>query len=354
MSYNINDLLKKMIELDSSDLFLTVDAVPKALIYGNLTDIGSELLTEEDTKALARQVCSDAQWEDFLTSRELNLAYSIGRQRWRLNLYFQRGNIALVARVIRTKIPTLDSLNMPSVFKELVMAKRGILLITGATGSGKSTTLAALIEHRNSNSTGHIITVEDPIEFVHTHKNCIISQREVGSDTLSYETALKNALRETPNVILIGEIRDMETANFALHASDTGHLVLGTLHTNNANQTIERLINLFPPEQKSSLLYQLANNIVGIISQRLVPTTDGKRVAAIEILVNTPRIQELILDAKFDELKITMYKGASVGMQTFDQSLYSLQKTGQISEDTAIKHADSPNDLKLRLRGIGN
>ena len=351
--YSMKDLLLEMARLEGSDLFVTSDAVPKTLVHGELKPLGEERLTQEDSERLVKQICTPEQWDEFQKSRDLNLAYKIDDQRWRLSIYYQRGCVAIVARVIRSAIPNLDELKMPKVLQELVMAKRGVIFVTGATGSGKSTTLAALIDHRNNNSSGHIVTVEDPIEFVHEHKGCIISQREVGTDTLTFDEALRSALRQAPNVILIGEIRDMETANFVMHASDTGHLVLGTLHTNNANQTIERLVNMFPPEQTHALLYQLSNNLVGIVSQRLVPTVDAKRCAAIEILVNTSRIQELIQQNKLDEIKPTMAKGGSTGMQTFDQSLFSLCKEGRISEDTAIKFADSSNDIKLRLRGIG-
>jgi len=350
----MTDLLLEMVKMGSSDLFVTADAVPKALVYGKLNDLGTEVLTSQQSRDLAKEICTDEQWKEFEATHDLNLAYKIDDQRWRLNIYMQRGNVALVARVIRTAIPSLNELHLPAVFSELVMMKRGILFVTGATGSGKSTTLAALIDYRNINSSGHIVTVEDPIEFVHEHKGCLISQREIGIDTLSFDEAMKSVLRQAPNVILLGEIRDVETAKFALHASDTGHLILCTLHTNNANQTIERLVNLFPPEQSNALLYQLSNNLVGVISQRLIPTIDGKRVAAIEILVNTARIKELILNNKLDELKSTMAKGNTIGMQTFDQALYQLTKDGIIAEDTAIKFADSSNDLKLKLRGIGN
>lgn len=352
MKYRLNDLLQKMVDLEGTDLYVASDARPLASVHGKLVDLGDDYLGPDDSRDLASAAMSAAQASELEKHLELNLAYKCPAGRFRFNIYFQRGTVALVARHIRTDIPSSAELGLPDSLNRIVMAERGIVLVTGATGSGKSTTLAALIDYRNANSSGHIVTIEDPIEFVHEHKSCIISQREVGIDTQNFHEALKSALRQAPKVILIGEIRDSETAAFAMHAADTGHLVLATLHTNSANQTIERIVNLFPPEQERPILLQLSLNLRAIICQRLVPKVGGGRAAAIEVLLNTSRVQELIQQGAIQELKTAMNKGGSEGMQTFDMALMNLVKSGAIDEETALKFADSANDLKLRLRGF--
>jgi twitching motility protein PilU len=352
-AYKLNDLLIAVADLDGSDLYLSVDAKPSIAVHGSLTTVGDAILTPGTMTELVRQATSESQYREFEEKLEINLAHKAGAYRYRLNIYHQRGLPALVARLIRTNSLSVQELGLPQVLNDVVMNERGIVLITGATGSGKSTTLAAMIDYRNLNGSGHIVTVEDPIEFVHEHKNCIISQREVGIDTHSFDEALKSALRQAPKVILIGEIRDAETAKFALHASDTGHLVLATLHTNTANQTLERLVNLFPSEQERQILMQLGMNLRAIASQRLIPKIGGGRAAAMEILLNTARVSELIMQGNVQELKSAMMKGTREGMQTFDQALHALVQKGAIEEEIALRFADSPNDLKLRMKGIG-
>lgn len=353
MSYAMDQLLARMIEQDASDLYLAADAQPMLGIRGALVPAGEEVLTPSDTEMLAREVLPEARWQEFREKLELNFGCKRLGHRFRFNVYFQRGTVAMVARLIRQEIRSFEELGLPPVLGQLVMLPRGIILVTGATGTGKSTTLAAMIDYRNRHGSGHIVTIEDPIEFTHEHKGCIISQREVGIDTASFHEALRSALRQAPQVILIGEIRDPETATFAVHASETGHLVLSTLHTNNANQTLERLLNLFPPELERQLFTQLALNLRAIISQRLVPNTTGGRTVVVELLINTPRVQELIMQGSVAELKSVMAKSQREGMQTFDMHLYDLVRAGTITEDIALQYADSANDLKLRLRGIG-
>jgi twitching motility protein PilU len=342
-----------MIEADAADLYLAAEARPMIGVRGRLEPASGETLTPDDTAALARQVVPQERWDEFRQKLELNFGCKRLGHRFRFNIYFQRGTVALVARLIRQQIRSFDELGLPAVLGDLVMAPRGIILVTGATGTGKSTTLAAMIDHRNHHGSGHIVTIEDPIEFTHEHKGCIVSQREVGIDTSSFHEALRSALRQAPQVILIGEIRDSETAMFAIHASETGHLVLSTLHTNNANQTLERLLNLFPPELARQLLTQLALNLRAIVSQRLVPDTRGALSVAVELLINTPRIQELIMENNVAEIKSVMAKSQREGMQTFDMHLYELVRAGTVAEEIALQFADSANDLKLRLRGIG-
>jgi len=342
-----------MIDADAADLYLAAEARPMIGVRGRLEPAGSETLTPDDTAALARQVLPPERWDEFRQKLELNFGCKRLGHRFRFNVYFQRGTVALVARLIRQEIRSFAELGLPAVLGDLVMAPRGIILVTGATGTGKSTTLAAMIDHRNRHGSGHIVTIEDPIEFTHEHKGCIVSQREVGIDTSSFHEALRSALRQAPQVILIGEIRDSETAMFAIHASETGHLVLSTLHTNNANQTLERLLNLFPPGQARLLLTQLALNLRAIVSQRLVPDTRGALSVAVELLINTPRVQELIMENNVGEIKSVMAKSQREGMQTFDMHLYELVRAGTVTEEIALRFADSANDLKLRLRGIG-
>lgn len=352
-NYDLEVLLRHLAELEGSDLYLAAEAMPSVLVNGTLQQIGTNPLTPEDMEGLCRQAVTDKQHEEFLEKLEINVAYKVDDWRFRINLYHQRSTKALVARLIKPNILSVAQLGLPPVLNDVVMNERGIVLVTGATGSGKSTTLAAMIDHRNQNSSGHIVTIEDPVEFVHDHKGCIVSQREVGIDTATFDEALKSALRQAPKVILIGEIRDAETAKFAIHASDTGHLVLATLHTNSANQTLERILNLFPIEMERQILMQLAMNLRAIICQRLVPKADGGRAAAVEILLNSPRVQELIMQGAVQDLKTAMMKGAREGMQTFDMALLDLMQTKQITEEMGFKFADSANDLKLRMRGIG-
>lgn len=352
-NYDLDSLLRQLAELEGSDLYLAVDANPSVLVNGELQQVGEWPLTPPDMEQLCQQALNEQQFREFQEKLEINVAYKVAGWRFRVNLYHQRSTMALVARLIRPNIMSVTQLGLPEVLDQVVMSERGIILVTGATGSGKSTTLAAMIDYRNRNSTGHIVTIEDPVEFVHEHKGCIVSQREVGIDTATFDEALKSALRQAPKVILIGEIRDVETARFAIHASDTGHLVLATLHTNSANQTLERIMNLFPVEQERQVLMQIAMNLRAIVCQRLVPALDGGRAAAVEIMLNSPRVQELIMQGAVQELKTAMAKSGREGMQTFDMHLLELMKSQRISEEAALKFADSANDLKLRMRGIG-
>lgn len=346
-----NDLLKMMIEKDGSDLFLTTGAPPSMKAHGKLIPLLDKKLPEGMVKKIAYQIMNAEQIKDFEKSPEMNLAVAdpdIGR--FRVNIFQQRGEIGIVARNIKTEIPDPSSLGLPPVLSELIMSKRGIILFVGGTGSGKSTSLAALIDHRNKNSDGHIITIEDPVEFVHPHQGCIVNQREVGVDTNSYEEALKNTLRQAPDVILIGEIRSQETMEHALAFAETGHLCLSTLHANNANQALDRIINFFPDERHKQLFLDLSLNLVAFISQRLIPTVDGKRAAAIEILIGTPRVCDLIKGGKVMEIKEVMEKSEQQGMKTFDSALFDLYKSGKISYEEALKNADSKNNLRLRIQ----
>ncbi|NKB31496.1 MAG: PilT/PilU family type 4a pilus ATPase [Pseudomonadales bacterium] len=345
------DLLKMMIEKDGSDLFLTTGAPPSMKAHGKLTPLLDKKLPEGMVKKIAYQIMDADQIAAFEKSPEMNLAVAdpdIGR--FRVNIFQQRGEIGIVARNIKTEIPSAASLGLPKILDELIMSKRGIILFVGGTGTGKSTSLAALIDHRNKNSDGHIITIEDPVEFVHPHQGCIVNQREVGVDTNSYEEALQNTLRQAPDVILIGEIRSQETMEHALAFAETGHLCLSTLHANNANQALDRIINFFPDERHKQLFLDLSLNLVAFISQRLIPTKDGKRAAAIEILIGTPRVCDLIKQAKVLEIKEVMEKGEQQGMKTFDAALFDLYKAGKITYEEALKNADSKNNLRLRIQ----
>lgn len=346
-----NDLLRMMIEKDGSDLFLTTGAPPSMKAQGKLIPLIDKKLPEGMVKKIAYQIMSDDQIKEFEQSPEMNLAVAdpdIGR--FRVNIFQQRGEIGIVARNIKTEIPSAESLGLPPVLSELIMNKRGIILFVGGTGSGKSTSLAALIDHRNKNSDGHIVTIEDPVEFVHPHQGCIVNQREVGVDTNSYEEALKNTLRQAPDVILIGEIRSQETMEHALAFAETGHLCLSTLHANNANQALDRIINFFPEERHKQLFLDLSLNMVAFVSQRLVPTIDGKRCAAIEILIGTPRVCDLIKQGKVMEIKEVMEKSEQQGMKTFDSALFDLYKQGKISYEETLKNADSKNNVRLRIQ----
>lgn len=347
-------LFTEMKRLDASDLYLTVGRPPSFRVNGTVQNFGENALTEEDILSLTKELLDQKQFEDFEKTKEQNLAVfypELGR--FRVNAYIQKGQIAHVIRKIETKIKTLDDLQLPSILKDISMTKRGLVLVVGATGSGKSTTLAAMIDHRNKNEAGHIITIEDPIEFMHEHQKCVVSQREVGMDTESFKTALKNTLRQAPTVILIGEIRDEQTMEYALEFAETGHLCLATLHSNNANQTMERIINFFPPERHRQIYLQLSLNLKGIISQRLTKTPDGGRAAAIEILIGSARVKELIKKGDIESLKEAMITGAAEGMQTFDEALFSLFKSGKISEAEALANADAPTDLKLKIKLAG-
>lgn len=348
---DISKLLQVMVEHDASDLYLTVDSPPMYRINGSVRPAGNRCLQQFDTEALANSIMSDKQQKEFLESNEQNLAlYYQGLGRFRVNIFRQRGCLGLVIRQIKANILTIDDLSLPPVLKDVSMTKRGLVLVVGATGSGKSTSLAAMIDHRNANASGHIVTIEDPIEFVHHHKKSIISQREIGMDTESYQIALKNALRQAPDVVLIGEVRDLETMEAAITFAETGHLCLATLHSNNANQAMERIMNFFPAERHSQIYLQLSLNLKGIMSQRLVKTIDGGRVAAIEILLDSPRVKDLIHKAQIAELKEAMEKSVNLGMQTFDQSLYELYRCGTITLEEALKNADSANNLRLRVK----
>lgn len=348
---DISAYLKFMVEKNASDLFFSVGAPVNVKIEGDTKHIGDEPLTSADVRQLAYSIMNDDQKSSYEGNLELNMAFSVAKLgRFRVNVYRQRGETAMVVRYIKSNIPSLESLGLPEILKELIMEKQGLVLIVGSTGSGKSTTLASMINYRNDNKTGHILTIEDPIEFIHEHKQSVVDQREVGLDTLSYTEALKNALREAPDVIVIGEIRDRETMRHALHYSETGHVCLSTLHANNANQTLERIINFFPDTAHHGLLLDLGQHLKAVVSQRLVQGKDGKRIVAVEIMLNTPYISELIEDGRISEIKDAMEKAEMDGMQTFDQSLYMLYKAGKIDIKEALRNADSKNNLRLRLR----
>jgi len=345
------DLLVMLIEKEGSDLFLTTGAPPNIKAHGKLMRVGDKDLPPGAVKQIAYQIMNEQQIADFEKNPEMNLAIQEkGVGRFRVNIFQQRGELGIVARHIKTEIPSADSLGLPQILKQLVMQKRGIILFVGGTGSGKSTSLASLIDHRNKNAGGHIITIEDPVEFIHRHQKSLVNQREIGMDTHSYEEALKNTLRQAPDVILIGEIRTRETMEHAMAFAETGHLCLSTLHANNANQALDRIINFFPEDRHKQLLLDLSLNLQGFISQRLIPTPDGKRCAAVEVLIGTPRVCDLIRQGKVDELKEVMEKSEQQGMKTFDAALFDLYKNGTISYEEALKNADSKNNLRLRIQ----
>ena len=348
----INDLLKLMVGRNGSDMFITAEFPPAIKVDGKVTKVSPQPLNAAHTMALARAIMNDKQAAEFERTKECNFAISPpGIGRFRVNAFMQQGKVGMVMRVILAVLPTIDGLGVPQVLKEIVMAKRGLAILVGATGSGKSTTLAAMVDWRNEQSYGHIITIEDPVEFVHPHKNCVITQREVGLDTDSWEVALKNTLRQAPDVILMGEVRDRETMEHAIAFSETGHLCLCTLHANSANQALDRIINFFPEERRTQLLMDVSLNLKAIVSQRLVPKQDGKgRAAVVEVLLNTPLISDLIFKGDVSEIKEIMKKSRNLGMQTFDQALFDAFESHQISYEDALRNADSVNDLRLQIK----
>ena len=348
----INDLLKLMMSRNGSDLFITADFPPAVKVDGKVTKVSPQPLNAAHTLALARSVMSDKQIAEFERTKECNFAIAPpGMGRFRVNTFMQQGKVGMVMRVIPMTLPTIDGLGVPQILKEVVSAKRGLCILVGATGSGKSTTLAAMVDWRNESSFGHIITIEDPIEFVHPHKNCVVTQREVGLDTDSWSAALKNTLRQAPDVILMGEIRDRETMEHAVAFAETGHLCLATLHANSANQALDRIINFFPEERRAQLLMDLSLNLRGLVSQRLIPKQDGKgRAAVVEILLNSPLISDLIFKGEVSEIKEVMKKSRNLGMQTFDQALFDAYEGNLITYEDALRNADSVNDLRLQIK----
>lgn len=349
---NFHDLLQKMVQHEASDMFVTAKLPVSAKINGELIAIDEHVLSATEALGLVHDAMSEKQKIEFEESKECNFAISIeGIGRFRISAFWQRDMAGMVVRRIVTEIPEADDLGLPSVLKDVVMSKRGLLLFVGGTGTGKSTSMAALIGYRNKNSRGHILTIEDPVEFVHEHGKCMVTQREVGLDTESFDAALKSSLRQAPDVILIGEIRSQETMEHALSFAETGHLCIATLHANNANQAIDRIMHLVPAEQHGKLLFDLALNLRGIVAQQLIPTRDGNsRVAAIEILLNSPYIAELIKKGDIGSIKEVMEKSTDQGMQTFDQALFNLYQQGVINYADALHHADSPNDLRLMIK----
>jgi twitching motility protein PilU len=348
----INDLLRLMVSRNGSDLFLTCDFPPAIKVDGKLTKVSPQPLNGMHTMALARAVMNDKQAAEFERTKECNFAISPqGVGRFRINAFLQQGQVGMVCRTIAQVLPTLDGLGMPKILKDVALSKRGLVIFVGATGSGKSTSLAAMVDHRNEHSHGHIITIEDPVEFVHAHKNCIVTQREVGIDTDGWEAALKNTLRQAPDVILMGELRDRETMEHAVAFAETGHLCMATLHANSANQALDRIINFFPEERRPQLLMDLSLNLKALVSQRLMPRQEGRgRVAAVEILLNTPLVSDLIFKGEVSEIKELMKRSREQGMQTFDQALFDLYESGAISIEDALRNADSLNDLRLQIK----
>jgi twitching motility protein PilU len=348
----IYDLLRALMSRRGSDLFLTAGFPPAMKIDGKMTPVSQQVLTAGHTAMLVRSIMNDRQAAEFEASKECNFAIApAGIGRFRVNCFVQQGQVGAVLRVITTRIPNFEELRLPAVLKDVAMTKRGLVLFVGATGSGKSTSLAAMIGYRNENSHGHIVTIEDPVEFVHPHKNCMITQREVGVDTESWEAALKNTLRQAPDVILIGEVRDRETMEHAIAFAETGHLCLATLHANNSNQAMDRIINFFPEERRQQLLMDLSLNLKGVVSQRLIPNKEGKgRSAAVEVLLNSPLISDLIFKGEVHEIKEIMKKSRELGMQTFDQAIFELYEAGRISYEDALRFADSTNEVRLNIK----
>ncbi|WP_185233495.1 PilT/PilU family type 4a pilus ATPase [Teredinibacter franksiae] len=345
-------LLSLMVEKGASDLFITAGVPPSMKLHGKIVPVSSTPMSPEKSRETVLSVMNEKQRKEFMETKELNFAISArGVGRFRASAFYQRNLAGMVLRRIETKIPSIDELSLPETVKELAMVKRGLVLFVGATGTGKSTSLAAMIGHRNRNSKGHIISIEDPIEFIHQHQGCVITQREVGIDTESFEVALKNTLRQAPDVILIGEVRSRETMDHAIAFAETGHLCLATLHANNANQALDRIIHFFPADRHSQLWMDLSLNLRAIVAQQLIPTPDGLgRRACLEVFLNTPLAQDLVRKGQVHELKELMKKSTELGMQTFDQALYDLYDSGEITYEDALSHADSPNDLRLMIK----
>jgi twitching motility protein PilU len=349
------DCLRKMVAKKGSDLFISAGFPPACKINGRMTPISEQPLSSAQTNVLVRSIMNDRQIRDFDATKECNFAVNPqGIGRFRVNVFVQQGNCGAVLRTITSDIPELDDLGLPPILKDIVMTERGLVLVVGGTGSGKSTSLAAMLGHRNQNSYGHIITIEDPVEYVHPHRNCLITQREVGVDTESWEVALMNTLRQAPNVILIGEIRSRETMEHAINFAETGHLCLSTLHANSANQALDRVINLFPEERRTQLLMDLSLNLKAVISQRLLSSRGGGRVAAVEVMINSPLIQDLIFKGDIGGIKTIMKRSRELGMQTFDMALFDLYEAGKISYEDALRSADSMNELRLAIKLEGH
>ena len=348
----MHDLLRAMVAKKGSDLFITTGFPPAIKLDGKMTPVASQQLTMQHTSELTRAMMNDKQAQEFEATKECNFAINPGGiGRFRVSAFMQQGRVGMVLRTITTTIPKFEDLNLPPVMKDVVMTKRGLIILVGGTGAGKSTSLAAMIGYRNENSYGHIITIEDPVEYVHEHKNCVITQREVGVDTDSWHSALKNTLRQAPDVILIGEIRDRDTMDYAIAFAETGHLCMATLHANSANQALDRIINFFPEERKHQVLMDLSLNIRALVSQRLIPKKESKgRVAAVEIMLNSPLISDLIFKGDVHEIKEIMKKSRELGMQTFDQHLFELYEAGQITYEDALRNADSVNELRLMIK----
>jgi len=348
----IHDLLRLMVARNGSDLFITADFPPAMKIDGKVTKVSPQALTGQHTLQLARAVMNDKQAAEFERTKECNFAISPGGiGRFRVNAFLQQGQVGLVFRTIPATLPTIDALGLPTVLKDIAMTQRGLAIFVGATGAGKSTSLAALVDWRNEHSHGHIITIEDPVEFVHPHKNCIVTQRELGIDTDSWDAALKNALRQAPDVILMGEIRDRESMDHAIAFAETGHLCVATMHANSANQALDRIINFFPEERRQQLLMDLSLNMRAIVSQRLVPRQQGRgRIAAVEVMLNSPLMADLIFKGEIAEIKDLMKRSREVGMQTFDQSLFDLYENNDITYEDALRHADSVNEVRLNIK----
>ena len=348
----MHDLLRMLVQKEGSDLFITAGAAPSIKVDGVMSPLSNQALSPQHTQVLVRSIMNDKQLSEFESTQECNFAISLpGVSRFRVNAFTQRGSVGVVLRVIRSEIPKFEDLDLPLILQDIAMTKRGLVIFVGATGSGKSTSLAAMVGYRNENSKGHIITIEDPIEFIHNHKSCIVTQREVGVDTDSYEIALKNTLRQAPDVILIGEIRDRQTMDYGIAFAETGHLCLTTLHANSTNQALDRIINFFPEERRQQLLMDLSLNLKGIVSQRLIPKAQGEgRIAAVEIMLNTPLMSDLIFKGQVHEIKELISKSNEQGMITFDQALFDLFESGRITYEDALRNADSINDLRLRIK----
>ena len=352
----MNSLLVMMVQRKASDLFLTAGFAPALKIDGEITAVSKTVLSQVHTLTLARSIMNDKQAAEFERTNECNFAINPpGTGRFRCSAFMQQNNVGIVIRTINTTIPRFEELMLPPILRDIVMAKRGLVIFVGATGSGKSTSMAAMIDHRNRNSRGHIISIEDPIEFVHEHRNCIITQREIGTDTENWGVALRNSLRQAPDVIVIGEIRDRDAMDHAIAFAETGHLCLATLHANNTNQALDRIINFFPDERRSQLLMDLSLNLRSFVSQRLIVKRDGKgRVPAVEVLLNSPLIADMIFKGEVTEIKEIMKKSNELGMQTFDQALFQLHEAGHISYEDALRNADSVNDVRLRIKLEGH